>query len=50
MARRSRKKYHPPATPYQRLMAEASEEVRRQVTALYATLDPVRLLQTIRTG
>jgi mono/diheme cytochrome c family protein len=45
-------KYHPPATPYQRLMADirTSEEVRRQVTAIHATLDPVRLLQTIRAG
>ena len=47
-----RKKYHPPATPYQRLMADmrTSEEVRRHVTAIHATLDPVRLLQTIRAG
>ena len=46
------KKYHPPATPYQRLIADArtSEEVRRQVTATHATLDPVQLLQTIRAG
>ena len=45
-----KKKYHPPATPYQRLLADArtSEEVRRQVTAIHATLDPVRLLQSIR--
>ncbi len=45
-----RKKYHPPATPYQRLLADTrtSEEVRRQVTAIHATLDPVRLLQSIR--
>ena len=27
-----------------------SEEVRRQVEAIYATLDPVRLLRTIRAG
>ena len=47
-----KKKYHPPATPHQRLMADTrtSEEVRRQVTAIHATLDPVRLLQTIRAG
>jgi len=46
------KKYHPPATPYQRLMADirTSEEVRRQVTAIHATLDPVQLLRTIRAG
>ena len=45
------KKYHPPATPYQRLLADArtNEEVRRRVTAIHATLDPVQLLQTIRT-
>ena len=44
------KTYHPPATPYQRLLADAriSEEVRQRVTATYATLDPVRLLHTIR--
>ena len=42
-----KKRYHPPATPYQRLLADArtSEEVRRRVTATYATLDPVQLLQ-----
>jgi len=41
---------HPPTTPYQRLLADArtSEEVRRQVTAIQATLDPVQLLQSIR--
>jgi len=44
------KTYHPPATPYQRLLADArtSEEVRQRVTATYATLDPVQLLQIIR--
>ena len=44
------KTYHPPATPYQRLLADTrtSEEVRQRVTATYATLDPVQLLQTIR--
>jgi hypothetical protein len=45
-----KKKYHPPATPYQRLLADAriNEEVRRRVMAIHATLDPVQLLQTIR--
>lgn len=45
-----KKKYHAPATPYQRLLADprTSEETRRQVTALHATLDPVELLRTIR--
>ena len=45
-----RKTYHPPATPYQRLLTDTrtSEDVRRRATATYATLDPVRLLKTIR--
>jgi hypothetical protein len=45
-----KKKYHPPATPYQRLLADTrtSEEVRRRVNAIYATLDPVLLLREIR--
>ena len=30
--------------------ARTSEEVRRQVTAIHATLDPAQLLQTIRAG
>src|SRR5690349_13048657 len=40
----------PPATPCQRLLADArtNEEVRRRVNGLRATLDPVRLLQQIR--
>jgi hypothetical protein len=43
------KRYHPPATPCERLMADArtSEEVRRRLESLRATLDPVRLLQQI---
>jgi hypothetical protein len=45
-----KKTYHPPATPYQRLLADVrpTEAVRRRVTATCRTLDPVRLLQTIR--
>ena len=45
-----KKTYHPPATPYQRLLADTrtNEEVRRRVMATYVTLDPVQLLQTIR--
>ncbi len=45
-----RKRYHPPATPYQRLLADprTSEETRRRVDAVHATLDPIRLLQDIR--
>jgi len=47
-----RKHYHPPATPCQRLLADrrTSEAVRRRVEAMHATLDPVRLLQEIRTA
>jgi hypothetical protein len=47
-----KKRYHPPATPYQRLLADArtSDEVRRRVEAVHATLDPVRLLREIRTA
>ena len=45
-----KKRYHAPATPYQRLLADprTSQEVRRRVDGVYATLDPVRLLQEIR--
>ncbi|MBI0538223.1 transposase [Roseomonas sp. KE2513] len=48
---RVRKRYHPPATPYQRLVADprSGEEVRLRVAALHAMLDPVGLLRTIRT-
>jgi hypothetical protein len=44
------KRYHPPATPCERLLADArtSEEVRRRLETLRATLDPVHLLQQIR--
>jgi hypothetical protein len=44
------KRYHPPATPCQRLMADprTSGEIRRRVSAMHATLDPVRLLSEIR--
>lgn len=47
---RVRKRYHAPATPYQRLLADARtpDPVRRNVEAVYATLDPVRLLSDIR--
>jgi hypothetical protein len=49
---RVRKRYHPPATPCQRLLADprTPQEVRNRVTALLATLDPVRLLSDIRTA
>ena len=44
------KRYHRPATPYQRLLADPRtlEETRRSLKALYVTLDPVRLLRDIR--
>jgi len=47
-----RKRYHKPATPYQRLLADprTSEAVRRRIEAMHASLDPVRLLQEIRTA
>ena len=49
---RVRKRYHRPATPCQRLLADprTSQEVRDRVTALYADLDPVRLLSDMRTA
>jgi hypothetical protein len=49
---RVRKRYHPPATPCQRLLADprTPEEVRIRVRALHATLDPVRLLSDMRTA
>jgi hypothetical protein len=45
-----RKRYHPPATPCQRLLADTrtTEEVRCRVEELRATLNPVHLLQEIR--
>ena len=47
-----KKRYHPPATPHQRLLADprTAAEVRRRVEAMHATLDPVHLLRTIRTA
>ena len=45
-----KKTYLPPATPCQRLLADprTTEDVRCRVTEIRSTLDPVRLLQTIR--
>jgi hypothetical protein len=45
-----RKRYHPPATPYQRLTADprVSAEVKHRVEKQYVQLDPVRLLNDIR--
>ena len=47
---RVRKRYHAPATPYQRLLDDprASDETRTRVRAIFADLDPVRLLRDIR--
>jgi hypothetical protein len=46
------KRYHSPATPCERLMADAttSEAVRERLAKQRATLDPVRLLREIRTA
>lgn len=47
---RVRKRYHAPATPFQRLLADprASAVTKGRVQALHATLDPVRLLREMR--
>ena len=47
---RVRKRYHAPATPYQRLLADprTPDTARRDMEAVYATLDPVQLLSDIR--
>jgi hypothetical protein len=44
------KRYHPPATPYQRALAhpKLGKAVKRRLLALYRTLDPVALLAEIR--
>lgn len=46
------KRYHAPATPFQRLLADprTSEETRRNLREAFADLDPVRLLRDIRTA
>jgi hypothetical protein len=47
---RVRKRYHAPATPYQRLLADprTPDPVRQEMEAVYVTLDPVQLLSDIR--
>jgi hypothetical protein len=47
---RVRTRYHPPATPCERLLADprTPEAVRARVEALRTTLDPVRLLSEMR--
>jgi hypothetical protein len=49
---RVRKRYHAPATPCQRVLADlrTPEEVRRRLKCLQADLDPVRLLSEMRTA
>jgi hypothetical protein len=44
------KRYHPPLTPYQRLLAseKVPETVKQQLREQFAALDPVALLKTIR--
>lgn len=46
-----KKRYHAPATPCQRLMADArtSNEVKSRLAALQVSLDPVDLLARLRT-
>jgi hypothetical protein len=46
------KRYYAPATPHQRLIADPrmAAATREHVAALYATLNPVQLLNAIRTG
>lgn len=44
------KRYHAPATPYQRLIADprTANEVRERMSAIHTSLDPVRLLGEMR--
>ena len=46
------KRYHPPATPHQRLISDprTTAGARERVAAIYATLDPVQLLNAIRSS
>ena len=46
------KSYHPPLTPYDRLLlhASVSEETKTKLRIQFASLDPVRLLHDIRTA
>ncbi len=47
---RVHKRYHPPTTPYQRLLDDprTSETTRARLRGIFAQLDPVRLLRDIR--
>jgi hypothetical protein len=44
------KRYHPPATPYQRLLVSEAvpEEIKTKLRGMFAVLDPLRLLDEIR--
>ncbi len=44
------KRYHPPATPYQRALAHPNvgKAIKQRLRGLYRTLDPVALLAEIR--
>jgi hypothetical protein len=44
------KKYHVPATPYERLLTDdrVPDETKQQLRQIFSTLDPVRLLNEIR--
>jgi hypothetical protein len=44
------KRYHPPATPYQRLLVSEAvpEEIKSKRRGIFAVLDPLRLLDEIR--
>lgn len=46
------KRYHTPATPCQRLLADprTPDAVRRRIEATYAELDPIRLLRDMRSA
>ena len=47
-----KKRYHPPATPHQRLVSDPRTTIatREQLATVYAALDPVQLLSAIRSG
>jgi hypothetical protein len=47
---RVKKRYHPAATPFQRLLADprVAAETKEQARAIHATLDPVALLREMR--
>ncbi|WP_245624522.1 ISNCY family transposase [Belnapia moabensis] len=47
-----RKRYHAPATPYQRLLEDprVTEEIKAHLRRMASSLDPVRLLRDIRTA